>query len=161
MDALQRARELYQKGEMHDALEAAQVACERQPKDAEAWFLLGCISRYTAMPFASDSAFAKAAQLSRRKRAPHRMARAEFEEFVKEALGELSPDALRRLRDATVEVRELPSLEEIRAGTAPDALSSRSRSAGDVLTVFQVNHENRAGDAAELRGLVARTLARA
>jgi len=50
---------------MHDALEVAQAACERQPKDAEAWWLLGCVSRYTAMPAASDDAFRRASRLSR------------------------------------------------------------------------------------------------
>jgi len=146
---------------MHDALEAAQVACDRQPKDAEAWYLLGCISRFTAMPVASDSAFARAAVLSRKKRAPHRVGRPDFEVLVKAALGQLSPDALRRLKDARVEVRDLPSVEEIRGGLAPDALSHRTRTAADVMTIFKVNHENRCGDEDQLKGLVARTLARA
>lgn len=146
---------------MHDALEAAQVACDRKPKDAEAWYLLGCISRYTQMPVASDNAFARAASLSRKKPTPHRVGRAEFEVLVKTALGELSPDALRRLRDCRVEVKDLPGLGEIKAGLSPDALSSRTRAGADVLVVFQVNHENRSSSEAQLKGLVARTLARA
>jgi len=146
---------------MHDALEAAQVACDRKPKDAEAWYLLGCISRYTQMPVASDTAFARAATLSRKKPTPHRVGRAEFEVLVEAALGELSPDASRRLRDCRVEVKDLPGLDEIKAGLAPDALSSRTRGSTDVLTVFQVNHENRSSSESQLKGLVARTLARA
>lgn len=146
---------------MHDALEAAQVACDRKPKDAEAWYLLACIARFTQMPVASDTAFARAAGLSRKKPTPHRVSRPDFEAIVKTALGELSPDGLRRLRDSRVEVQDLPSLDQIRAGLAPDALSDRRRGDGDVLTVFQVNHENRCGGEAQLRGLVARTLARA
>lgn len=146
---------------MHDALEAAQVACDRKPKDAEAWYLLGCISRYTQMPVASDNAFARAATLSRKRATPHRVGRAAFEALVKTALSELSPDALRRLRDCRVEVKDLPSLDEIKAGLAPDALSSRRREGGDVLTVFQVNHENRSSGEPQLKGLLARTLARA
>lgn len=146
---------------MHDALEAAQVACDRKPKDAEAWYLLGCISRFTQMPVASDSAFARASGLSRKKPTPHRVSRADFEALVKAALGELSPDALRRLHDCRVEVQDLPGLDQVKAGLAPDALSSRRRGEGDVLTVFQVNHENRCSSQAELKGLVQRTLARA
>ena len=40
MELLQKARSLYESGEMHDALEVAQAACEHKPKDAEAWWLL-------------------------------------------------------------------------------------------------------------------------
>src|SRR5215472_9400671 len=45
MDLIQHARELYTAGRMHDALEAAQAACDRSPKDPEAWSLLGRVSR--------------------------------------------------------------------------------------------------------------------
>ena len=161
MDVLQKARDLYQKGEMHDALEAAQIACERQPKDAEAWWLLGCVSRYTQMPAASETAFQRAAELSRKKVRPHRLSQPEFESMVQAVLGGLSPDALRRLKNARVEVDGLPSIESIRAGLPPDALSSRHREAGDRLTIYQINHENRAASESELRGLLARTLSRA
>ena len=161
MDVLQKARDLYQKGEMHDALEAAQIACEKQPKDAEAWWLLGCISRYTQMPAASETAFGRAAQLSRKKVKPHRLSQPDFEALVQGALGGLSPDALRRLKNARVVVEALPSIELIRTGVGPDALSSRSRGDGDQLTVYQINHENRAGSDGELRGLLSRTLSRA
>ena len=54
MDLLQHARELYVTGRMHDALEACQAACDRAPKDSEAWSLLGRISRHTGLPAASD-----------------------------------------------------------------------------------------------------------
>ena len=146
---------------MHDALEAAQIACEKQPKDAEAWWLLGCISRYTQMPAASDSAFQRAAQLSRKKPLPHRVSQSEFESMVERALAQLSPDARRRLKEATVEVQPMPAIDAIRGGLAPEALSSRSREGADRLTIYQINHENRAGSESELSGLVARTLSRA
>jgi hypothetical protein len=161
MDLLQKARSLYEAGEMHDALEAAQAACERQPKDAEAWWLLGCISRYTAMPAASDDAFRRASQLSRKRPAPVRLEPRRFRTLIDAALGQLSKDARRRLELTQVKVDPLPALESIRAGVSPDAASLRQRQPEDVLTMFQVNLENRCGSEADLVRLVGRTLARA
>jgi hypothetical protein len=146
---------------MHDALEVAQAACERQPKDAEAWWLLGCISRYTDLPAASDDAFRRASQLSRKRPAPMRVAPGRFRALVEAAMGQLSKDARKRLELAQVRVEQLPSLEAIRAGTSPDAATARQRQPEDVLTLFQVNLENRSGSEADLIRLVGRTLARA
>jgi hypothetical protein len=161
MELLQKARALYEKGEMHDALEVAQVACERKPKDAEAWWLLGCISRYTGMPAASDDAFRRASELSRKRPAPHRVSPESFRGIVERAREKLSIDAGRRLAGAEFRVEPLPSLEAIRAGTSPEAPVARRRKPQDVLTLFQVNLENRAGDEAELAKQVGRVLARA
>ena len=162
MELLQQARALYEKGEMHDALEVAQVACERKPKDAEAWWLLGCISRYTDMPAASDAAFRRAAELSRRRPPPHRLSSEEFRELLLKARGSLSRDAQRRLAGTEFRVEPLPGLEQIRAGAiSPEAPSERKRKPQDVLTLFQVNLENRAGSEADLAKLLARVLARA
>ena len=171
MEPFQKARSLYTAGRMHDALEAAQVAAERQPKDAEAWWLLGCISRYTGLPAASDDAFKRAAQLSKQRPLPHRVDPEVFRRMVDEALGRLSPDARRRLDQARVRVEPLPALEAIVKGASPDSLLDRRHSAnlGRVaankgageLVLFQVNFENRSGSEAELRQLVARTVSRA
>jgi hypothetical protein len=161
MEVIQKARALYEKGEMHDALEAAQVACERKPKDAEAWWLLGCVSRYTGMPAASDDAFRRAAGLSKKRPAPVRVEPRRLQALVDGAVGKLSRDAARRLAATRVRVEPLPSLEAVRAGTSPDAPSQRQRRPEDVLTLFQVNLENRAGSEVELAKLVARVLARA
>jgi hypothetical protein len=161
LELLQRARELYQSGRVHDALEAAQAACDRKPKDAESWWLLGCISRYENMPSASDTAFRKAALLSRSHPFPHRISREEFEGLVRAQLDALSPDARRRLASTRVEVRDLPGRDDVKRGTSPDALTSRRRGAEDVLVLYQVNHENRSGSEAELSTLVSRSLSRA
>jgi tetratricopeptide (TPR) repeat protein len=161
MELLQQARSLYEKGEMHDALEVAQVACERKPKDAEAWWLLGCISRYTGMPAASDAAFKRAAELSPKRPAPARVSTASFRAMIDRALAELSPDARRRLARTRVEVEPLPGLDLVRAGVSPDAPTDRQRQPVDVLILFQVNLENRAGSEARLASLIAKTLARA
>jgi len=56
--------------------------------------------------------------------------------------------------------RLLP-LEPAGSGASPDVPSSREREAQDVLTLFQVNLENRCGSESELARLVGRTLARA
>jgi len=146
---------------MHDALEAAQAACERKPKDAEAWWLLGCISRYTGMPGASDAAFRRAADLSRKRPAPVRVKPDQLQAALDQALANLSRDARVRLASTRVRVEPLPSLDAVRAGTSPDATSHRLRKPEDVLTLFQVNLENRAGGEVELAKLVARVLARA
>jgi len=161
VELLQKARSLYEAGEMHDALEVAQAACERQPKVAEAWWLLGCISRYTAMPAASDDAFRRASHLSRQRLAPVRIEPGRFRSLVETAVGQLSPDARRRLEKAQIRVEQLPALEAIRAGMSPDAPSARQRKPEDLLTLFQVNLENRSGSEIELVRLVGRTLARA
>jgi len=161
VDVLQRARELYAAGRMHDALEAAQSACERQPKDAAAWWLLACISRYTGLPAASDAAFRRAAGLARERALPHRVSPDSFQGLVDGALAKLSPDARRRLGRTSIRVEALPSPELVAGGTDPDALLLRSRSPEDVLTLYQVNHENRAGSERALRALVLRTLSRA
>lgn len=158
MELLQRAHELYSKGEMHDALEVAQAACERRPKDPEAWWLLGLIARYVGMPGASDDAFRRAAELSRRRRPPIRLEPEEFQELVDRARAALSPDAQRRLGKTRIEVEALPSLDDVRNGMAPDTLYSRSRGSEDSLTIFQANHENRAATTRALEELLIRTL---
>jgi tetratricopeptide (TPR) repeat protein len=161
LELLQRARELYESGRVHDALEVAQAACDRKPKDAEAWWLLGCISRFQNLPAASDTAFGKAAALSRNYPLPHRVSRDRFEALVQQQVESLSPDARRRLAGVRFETRELPGREDVKRGTSPDALTSRRRGAEDVLVLYQVNHENRSGSEADLATLIARSLSRA
>lgn len=161
MDLLQRARKLYESGELRDALEAAQAAAERAPKDAEAWWLLGLVARHSGLPQASDQAFARAAALSRRKALPVRVSPDTFRSLIEHARAELSPDATRRLAATEIAVAALPNEEEIRGGLKPDALTRRSRRPADVLTIYQVNAENRASDEAQLRALLAKTLSRA
>lgn len=161
MDALQAARAAYKEGRLHDALEAAQVACERRPKDPEAWRLLGAVSRHVRMPAAADDAFQRAARLSRSHRVPHRVSQEGFLELVEGARAALSPDAKRRLEKLKLEVRDLPDADLIRTGVLPDALSARLHDRDEKLLLFKDNHENRAGDARELARLVARSLQRA
>lgn len=161
MELLQKARALYQAGEMHDALEVAQAACERQPKDAEAWWLLGCINRYTGLPSASDDAFRRAAQLSRKRPAPVRVNGKRFRDLLAEAQEGLSKDAHQRLKATRLKVEPLPALEAIKAGVSPDAPTLRKRQPEDLLILFQVNLENRCGSEPELARLLGRTLTRA
>jgi hypothetical protein len=161
LELLQRARELYESGRVHDALEVAQAACDRKPKDAEAWWLLGCISRFENLPGASDTAFRKAASLSRSYPLPHRVSRERFQALVRQQIQSLSPDASRRLAAVQIQTRDLPGREDVKRGTSPDALTSRRRGAEDVLVLYQVNHENRSGSEAELATLVSRSLSRA
>lgn len=161
MDAFQAAREAYRAGRIYDALEAAQAAAERRPKDPEAWRLLGAVSRHAGLPAAGDEAFQRAAALSpRRHPAPVRVTRRRFQELVDAAAGQLSKDARRRLEGVIVQVEDLPDADAIAGGSAPASLSKRTRDPA-VLTLYQGNHENRSVDESELARLVSRTLARA
>ena len=161
MELLQEARALYQAGEMHDALEVAQAACERKPKDAEAWWLLGCINRYTGLPGASDDAFRRAAQLSKKRPAPVRVTGKRFRELLDRAREGLSKDSDLRLKATRLKVEPLPTLEAVKAGVSPDAPTLRKRQPEDLLVLFQVNLENRCGSETELSRLLGRTLTRA
>lgn len=160
MDLLQHARALYAAGEIHDALQAAQVAAERTPRDPSAWRLLAQVSRHAGMPGASDDAFRRAAGLSRRHRVPVRLTEDRFRALVAEVKAGLSPDARRRLDGVDVRIEPLPSAEAIRGGVKPDASAHRTRRPQDALTLYQANLENRAESESELRGLVERTLSR-
>jgi hypothetical protein len=161
MDLVQRAHELYCGGRMHDALEAAQAACDRAPKDPEAWRLLARVSRHVGLTVASDDAFRRAASLTRGRPLPFRVGADRFHQLVKETREGLPPEARRRLEKLTVRVQAIPSIEDVRAGVDPDALSARRPEGQEVLTVYQVNHENRSASERALRTLIGRSLGRA
>jgi len=159
MDLLQHARDLYRAGRMHDALEAAQAACDRAPKDAGAWWLLGLISRHTAMPAASDEAFRRAVELDHGLVLPVRVSGERFYALVEEALAALpAPAGGRPPAAAAFRVQPVPTADQVRAGVDPDALTLREPAPHHPLVVFQVNHENRAGTEDALRGLLRRSL---
>jgi len=160
MDLLQHARDLYTTGRMHDALEAAQAACDRAPKDSEAWWLLGRISRHAGMPAASDDAFRRASLLDGRLTLPHRVSAERFRALVDEATEMLPVEARRRLGPTSIRAQAMPSAEQVRRGVDPDALTFRERTPHDVLILYQVNHENRSANEDALRALVTRSLAR-
>jgi tetratricopeptide (TPR) repeat protein len=162
VDALQTARAAYRAGRLHDALEAAQVAAEKRPKDPEAWRLLGAVSRHVGMPAAAEDAFRRAAALAPRSHpAPYRVSRERFGALVAESQAGLSRDAARRLSGVRVQLDDLPAPELIEGGVAPDALSERLHSPEEALVLYQGNLENRARDEKDLAKLVARTLVRA
>src|SRR4029077_16101904 len=134
---------------------------ERAPKDPEAWWLLGRISRHAGLPAASDEAFRRATELRPRCALPPRVAADHFQRLVGEALETLSPDARRRLERTGLRVQAMPSAEQVRSGVDPDALTWRERSPQDVLTLYQANHENRSRGEDALRALINRSLSRA
>lgn len=161
MDLLQHARELYAAGRMHDALEVAQAACDRAPKDSEAWWLLGQVSRHTGLVAASDAAFRKASELGHRLAVPYRVSAEHFAALIEEARSALSAADRRRLEGTTVRAQAMPTVEQVRDGVDPDALSFRERLPREVLVLFQVNHENHSASEEALRTLVSRSLVRA
>jgi tetratricopeptide (TPR) repeat protein len=159
VDLVQRARELYAAGRLHDALEAAQAACDRAPKDPEAWRLLGRVSRHTGMPAASDEAFRRAAELCARRAVPPRVSLRRFQDLVDDAREALPRDVRGRLAGVSIRIQPLPSADQIRSGLSPDALTLRLRQPEDVLVIFQANHENACDSEAKLAELVRRSLA--
>jgi hypothetical protein len=161
MDLLQHARDLFTNGRMHDALEAAQAACDRAPKDSEAWWLLARITRHTGMPAASDEAFRRATVLDGRFAMPHRVTPDRFRRLIEETRAALGPEARRRLEATTIRAQPVPTADQVRRGVDPDALTLRERGVRDVLVLFQVNHENRCASDDALRALVSRSLGRA
>jgi len=155
MDLLQHARELYATGRMHDALEAAQAACDRAPKDSQAWTLLGRVSRHIGLPAASDDAFRRACALDDGLALPYRVTLERFRALVDEVTAALPDDVRSRLDATPVQVQVIPTAEQVRAGVDPDALTDASQG---TLVLFQVNHENRSVGEAALRALVTRSL---
>ena len=141
---------------MHDALEVAQAACDRAPRDAEAWALLARIVRHLGLPAASDQAFQRAVALDRRRRLPYRLPPDRFRALVEEVRAGLPPPLSRRLEGAVIQVQPLPAPAAVRAGVHPDALVARP--APGQLVLFQVNHENDSAGEEDLRSLIARSL---
>ncbi len=141
---------------MHDALEVAQAACDRAPRDAEAWALLARIVRHLGLPAASDQAFQRAVVLDRRRRLPYRLPPDRFRALVEEVRAGLPPPLSRRLEGAVIQVQPLPTPAAVRAGVHPDALVARP--APGQLVLFQVNHENDSAGEEDLRSLIARSL---
>jgi predicted Zn-dependent protease with MMP-like domain len=110
---------------------------------------------------ASEDAFRRAAALTRGRPMPFRVSPERFQELIEEAQTALSPEARRRLEKTTVRIQPMPPLDEVRSGLDPDALSSRRRQGQDVLTMYQVNHENRSASEQALTTLIGRSLGRA
>jgi hypothetical protein len=158
MDLVQRAHELYCESRMHDALEAAQAACDRAPKDAEAWRLLARVSRHVGLTAASDDAFRRAAALSPNCSLPFRVSQERFQELVREARESLPGSAQENLGSIAVRVQPLPAADDIRAGLDPDALTARKRQPQELLVLYEVNHENQSGTERALRELIGRSL---
>jgi tetratricopeptide (TPR) repeat protein len=156
MDLLQHARALYAAGRMHDALEAARAACDRAPKDAEAWLLLGRVGRHTGLPAASDEAFRRASALDARLAPPHRVSPQRFRALVEEVAAALAAEG-RGPGPVEIGTWPLPTTDQVRAGVDPDALSARGGPEA-VLLLFQVNHENRCPTEEALRDLLRRSL---
>src|SRR5947209_12574527 len=123
MDPVQHARHLFATGRMHDALEAAQAACDRAPKDSEAWSLLARTSRNTGRPAASDGAFRRASRLDGRLVLHHRVSGERFLALVEEARGALPEAARRRLDTMAVRAQPVPTAVQVRSGVDPDALT--------------------------------------
>ncbi len=134
---------------MHDALQAAQAACDRAPKDPDAWRLLGRISRHTGMPAASDDAHRRAAALDGRS-APYRVSAERFRALVEEAARARGMSAVR--------AEAVPGPQQVRAGLDPDALHVREGGPRCAVVLFQVNHEDRCETEAQLRELIGRSL---
>ena len=141
MNALQHAEAAYRAWRMHDAVEAAQSACDLQPKNAAAWHLLARATRHIGLRGASDAAFGRAAELDSSLPLPHR---ARPERFAQLAAS-VRPDGWR--------VRSLPVEAD---GVSPDAQSLRQ---DRELVLYSENIEIGCGSEEALRSALATLLA--
>ncbi|TMD47749.1 MAG: tetratricopeptide repeat protein [Chloroflexi bacterium] len=86
MDSLNRSRDLYQTGQLEAALVAMQEACAQSPSNAEAWWLLGCVTRHLGLIGLSDDGFRRAAELlPKQMPLPHRVSPEHFRTLLDEA----------------------------------------------------------------------------
>jgi hypothetical protein len=152
MHSIQQARDLYLGGNFHEALKVAQAVCEQHPKDADAWWLLGCVSRHTGMPQASDDAFRRATALCSNRKPPLRVDKNRFRELLEEARSELPTTVRSQLESMAIRIAPMPDEEAVKAGLHPDASSCRME---DSLTIYQVNLENQSPTEDALRNLLA------
>jgi len=108
---------------------------------------------------ASDVAFRKAHELDSRFALPYRVPAARFAALIEESRSALSAGVRHRLAPTLIRTQAMPTPEQVRQGVDPDALSLRGPGPQDVLTLFQVNHENRSPSEEALQTLVSRSLA--
>ncbi len=134
--------QLYRQGRLYEALESAQVACERSPKNPDAWRLLARLSRHAGLTAASDEAFRRAAALDPGRRLPYRVSPERFQELVADAVAAVPT------MTGPIRVRPLPDLEQVQRGLDPGSLWWEN---GGTAVLFQVNHENLSASEAELR----------
>jgi tetratricopeptide (TPR) repeat protein len=164
---VERARSLYRGGRFDEAAAILEERCQRQPDDADAWWMLGCVARHRGQTADSDRAFQRAAELlPRQMPPPHRVPVAVFEGLVRQAREDIRRGGQRGRERLGVEVdvgatelevgvQQLPSGEAVRGGLGPDARWSRD---GDRVVVYQVSHENLAGSDRQLLQLLTATL---
>lgn len=59
MDTLNRSRDFYQTGQVETALIAVREACDQDPNNVEAWWLLGCVAKHAGLIGVSDDGFSR------------------------------------------------------------------------------------------------------
>jgi hypothetical protein len=168
VERLANARRLYERGLFKEAAAALRWICSDQPLEAEAWWLLGAVTRHLDQTALSDDAFARAsALLPRQMPLPHRVSPGDFGRLVERAKKALRapPSSLRQehfaiarnavAADVRTHIASLPAAELIEAGASPHARWTWS---GEDLTLYQVNHENAAGSDRGLVRLIAQSL---
>jgi hypothetical protein len=120
---LERARQLYEDGQLDTALIAIREICAHEPTNAEAWWMLGCISRHAGMIGISDDSFRRAAQLLPIQRpVPHRVSAQHFQELVDDAKRVINESAATGPGPVVDAVRNLP---QTFAQALPDSAASR------------------------------------
>lgn len=157
------ARLAYRTGDMATAADFAGQALERE-EDASTWNLLGRIRIWLKRPDA-PAAFQRAALLEPDTYVPpFRVSRDRFARLAEAALAEV-PDAFQsQMLNTMIVVDDLPDLEAVREGEDPDLLglyeggTALEHGLPERIVLYQRNHENIAGDEAELEEEVRETM---
>ncbi len=157
------ARLQYRCGQMADAAATAERVVARD-QDAATWHLLGRIRVWLHHPEA-DRAFAQAVSLDpERFVRPYRVSRNRFQRLADGALNQIPQQFQRFLENTLIVIQDLPPIDAVRRGEDPDLLglyegaTVLEHGLPERIVLFQKNHENVAGDEAELMQEVEETL---
>jgi len=126
MDNFTRSRDLYQTGNLDVALVAIRELCARDPDNAEAWWLLGCVTRHLGLISVSDDGFRRAALLlPKQMPIPHRVTPEHFRTLLAEARRILAESGGSTARGPEMTAQELQALRETSQEVVQHSASAR------------------------------------
>ncbi len=110
-----RIRNLYQTGQLETAHIAVRELCADDPLNADAWWLLGCITRHLGLVGLSDDGFRRAAELlPTQMPMPYRVSAEHFVELVLEAKRVLAESGTDSIQGDEIGPAEPPDLERVK-----------------------------------------------
>lgn len=116
MDTIARIRNLYQAGQLETAQIAVRELCAEDSLNADAWWLLGCITRHLGLVGLSDDGFRRAAELlPTQMPMPYRISAEHFRELVLEAKRVLAESGTASITGDKAGPQEPPDLQSAKA----------------------------------------------